>query len=500
MEKLVIYSVYLLLIFSSKKVNTQEMIAIRGEYLFISETEVTNHEYNAFLEDIKKTNNSFYKCYLPDTVKWRMVMGDAEDHINYYHRHPAYLDFPAVNISYESALAYCEWLTKRFNRIDTTRIIKVRLPTKEEWEFAAKGNLGGLYPWRGDLPWANKGENKGEMLANFKRGKGDYMGVAGNLNDGADITAKVRSYPPNDFGLYDMAGNVEEMIIEEGVTKGGSWRDRFDDLEILNEQFMNGPSPEVGFRWVLEVKKVKTNNAEIINFDNKFFKKQFAKINDTLFGGMYEISNKIFNQFLTEQSIKKDETSWLRLFKYANFYQENYAALPKFKSYPAVNLTKELANQFCNWLTFKYEGKKKIKFRLPTENEWLLIAQFNHSNFPWKGNNIKDKNGKYRANFCPKRNEGFFGEDIIYLNRVSNFSDLEDYDGYGVLAPTNSYEPNKKNCYNLAGNVAELLLDKNYTKGGSWGSTENDLHVNSYESYKLPSPFVGFRVVAIYFD
>ena len=51
-------------------------------------------------------------------------------------------------------------------------------------------------------------------MANFKRGRGDNMGIAGNLNDEADITAAVRSYWPNDYGIYDMAGNVSEWVMD----------------------------------------------------------------------------------------------------------------------------------------------------------------------------------------------------------------------------------------------------------------------------------------------
>ncbi len=132
------------------------------------------------------------------------------------------------------------------NRTDGILLPKYRLPTEAEWEYAAYGNggnriynrvtEGNKYTWSGSSARNPEKGERGDMLANFKRGRGDYAGLGGWLNDQAAYTMQVKFYPPNDFGLYDMAGNVAEWVLD--VYRPLSLEDVTDLNPFRGNQFM----------------------------------------------------------------------------------------------------------------------------------------------------------------------------------------------------------------------------------------------------------------------
>jgi formylglycine-generating enzyme required for sulfatase activity len=480
-------------------------VPIRGEYLWMSKTEVSIRDYTEFLKNISKEDSI---NNLPDSEMWIKSMKNGNPMAEYYFRHPAYKNYPVVNVTFEQANAYCRWLTLMLNKKYHQKVL-VRLPTEKEWEEGAKaGNRYANYPWGTESMRIEKGKSQGQMRANFILRKGITMA------DNHDITAPVTAYWPNDFGLYNMSGNVSEMVKEKGLVKGGSWRNRADWLRIEKQQYVYSASPEVGFRYVAEVIQLpqpkKKPKAIVLN--KKFLKKYFAKINDTLSVAKYEVTNELYMKFVSQSKVfsrrKREEQSknWNGLFPYSELWTSNYNNHSDYCSHPAVNVSYEEAFKFCNWLELKLkEGlNQEFEIRLPSEQEWKLAARggLKNSPYPWGGPYLRNSKGCFLANHNPKmsESENVNGYDTLSLNTFfqNHFSDLEDFDGEAVLAPVDSYFPNNYGLYNMAGNAAGMVLDSTYTKGGSWKSKSYYLQIDSKEGWnKYANPFTGFRVVMI---
>ena len=178
-------------------------------------TPVTNSEYTAFL-----TASPDHP--LPSAWTGGTFPAGKDDH-------------PVQWVSSNDAVAYCDWLSAQ------NPDWAFRLPTEAEWEYAAQALIGTqwleemqthqrIYPWDGHALRNPFGKQMGFFLANFKRGRGDYAGIAGRLNDGALITSYIYEFPPNDYGLYNMAGNVSEWVMD--VYRPLSYQD-FDDLNPI---------------------------------------------------------------------------------------------------------------------------------------------------------------------------------------------------------------------------------------------------------------------------
>jgi formylglycine-generating enzyme required for sulfatase activity len=242
-------------------------IARVTDSLYAYKYETSNREYNSFLSDLQKNNPGIYSKCLPDTLGWRTILSYCEPMVEYYHRHPAYANYPAVNISYEAAIEYCKWLTDLYNNDPKREFKKVMftLPTVAEWITAAKGGKQKFtFPW-GTAHMRNK---QGLYLANFKRLNESFVvsdnnghpvfsdsltGIAGGLNDRAFYTAEVKSFYPNGFGLFNMSGNVAEMTLEKGISKGGSFNSYGGEIRIDAVKKYEESSPEIGFRVFMKI-------------------------------------------------------------------------------------------------------------------------------------------------------------------------------------------------------------------------------------------------------
>lgn len=245
---------------------------------YFSKYEISNELYLRFVTEQK--NEEFLKTVLPDTLCWEED-GPNEKYIDYYFRHPAYANYPVVGVSYEQAILFCNWLTERYNSFEKRKFKKVlfRLPTKMEWFRAASNQVNATFPWESPSLFNSKGHmnaacklvnqkcilNNGTVIDEFDdSGYSDYSKYQKNKKkskiepdpyfDLSDPVVPIQFFEANAFGLFNMAGNVRELISEKGYTKGGGWNDtgfylRNNVMQTMKEVSKN----DVGFRPVMQV-------------------------------------------------------------------------------------------------------------------------------------------------------------------------------------------------------------------------------------------------------
>jgi len=208
----------------------------------------------------------------PDTTVWikDFTYSYNEPMHNDYFSHPAYQDYPVVGVSWTQAVAFCNWRTKFKNNYQRDKgkpnVSRFRLPNEAEWEYAARGGIpSGTYPW--GSPYLLN--DRACFLANFKPLRGDYAA------DQAVYTVEAKSYLPNDYNLYNMAGNVAEWtnssynagsyeyvsslnpnmsfdVEKRKVVRGGSWKDVAYFLRVSSRDFEYSDTSRsyIGFRTV----------------------------------------------------------------------------------------------------------------------------------------------------------------------------------------------------------------------------------------------------------
>ncbi len=238
--------------------NIERTVTLASFYM--DEAEVANIHWLEYMFYVRKdSSEEVYQATLPDTTVWQRELAFNDPYVDYYLRYPGFRFFPVVGIKWLQANDYCTWRTAKVNEklakdndvempegggpppIESGVVLpNYRLPTEAEWEYAAQAMIGTqevgdenqsnkrIYPWDGHSARNPYGKEQGQFLANFKRGRGDYAGIAQALNDGAMITEYIYNYPPNEFGLYNMAGNVNEWV--QDVYRPLS----FQDMEDLN--------------------------------------------------------------------------------------------------------------------------------------------------------------------------------------------------------------------------------------------------------------------------
>jgi gliding motility-associated lipoprotein GldK len=218
----------------------------------------------------------------PDTLVWMRDFSYSynEPMTKRYFAHPSFGAYPVVGVNWKQAVAFCHWRSHYLNSFleKNKRAVEsdFRLPTEAEWEYAARGGRSqSMYPW-GNYYLRNK---KGCLLANFKPGRGNYP------EDGGFYTVRADAYWPNDFGLYNMAGNVSEWTesyyyegannfqhdmnpdirynaldtdpprMKRKVVRGGSWKDvgYFLQTSARQYEYQDSAKSYLGFRCVIDL-------------------------------------------------------------------------------------------------------------------------------------------------------------------------------------------------------------------------------------------------------
>lgn len=232
---------------------------------------------------------------------------------------------------------------------------------------------------------------------------------------------------------------------------------------------------------------------------------EFSKLNDSMFAAKHEVTNAEFREFLN--SLKSqgnldlytvclyDSAQWNSKFTYSYCepMRANYHSHPAYDRYPVVNITQNAAEAYCKWLTEKYNsrpkrGYKVVTFRLPSEIEWKRLASpLPGHNLPWYGDlPYTDPEGKtFLAN----------------IKITSSITGSTDYVSDGGFHTTISghYKPNNLGIYDVIGNVAEMTRE-GALKGGSWDNFLSECTTDKSQSFSLPDPRVGFRVVMVAHD
>jgi|AntAceMinimDraft_17_1070374.scaffolds.fasta_scaffold39297_2 formylglycine-generating enzyme required for sulfatase activity len=188
-----------------------------NDTLIVSKYEVSNKLYRYFINSLKEKHlKEELNIAKIDSSNWRIKGYDNEPFAQYYHLHPSYDDYPVVNISYEAAELFCKWLTEYYNSNLKRKYKKVifMLPSENEWILAAK-----------DI------KDK-KILSN------------------QSYIKPIDAYKSNDYGFYNIIGNVSEMLNQKGIAKGGDWKNGKEYLSISRKfQYDGSGKPYIGLRY-----------------------------------------------------------------------------------------------------------------------------------------------------------------------------------------------------------------------------------------------------------
>ena len=393
--------------------------------LFMQNHEVSNIEYKTFLFDLLIHNDkvAFLKAK-PDQKLWNTIYDAAlgKYYENNYFSDKKYNDYPVVNISKEAAELYCKWLQKTSETVANEKDIffdrTYSLPSVKDWAYAAEGgDSKDEFPWDGIFIRNSKGlylanfciqKQKEKLEPNQTSTKYTSWGLGSSQEV---LISPVNSYKPNNFGLYNMSGNVAEFVVDpnsqELLVKGGSWNSSMDELKIsaTEKAKTSGASPYNGFRIMIEnsyqalpFAGLDANNPDFVfpkftraqlkesaAYKEKMIKQAASYSKDTYayvnkgscnYNGQMvssqafymqttEVSNKEYKTFLMDlfannrkEEFKEnlpDQKQWTKMIgdSFLEAEEHMYFTHPAYDDYPVVTISKKNAEAYCNWLTME---------------------------------------------------------------------------------------------------------------------------------------------------
>jgi formylglycine-generating enzyme required for sulfatase activity len=459
---------------------------------------------------------------------------------------------PVCGVNWEESRAFCQWLTQK----ETTEGklppgLAYRLPTDEEWSRAvgldsevgatpsdrnAKGR--DIFPW--GTEWPPKGRVGNYRDETFHAKYPSFSGKALlGYTDGFVGPSSVGSFPPNQFGIYDLGSNVREWCEDlfkpddrRRVLRGVPWVAGFSDKGSLRATGRRGDDPSVrpdiyyvgsyGFRVVLASAPLPATLPAATKekpFTNTLGLNFVPVLGTNVLFCTFETRVRDYTAFAAANKVN---SNWKTL----NLHG---VAVSREPDHPASGVTWDEAKAFCDWLTKREiaDGKlaPSLAYRLPTDDEWSRAvglprevlgspkgrSKVNSTDFPWgKGYPPKEKVGNYRD----KEYLEHFSRDPAKPNAAQpeRLGGIEGYhDGYATTAPVGSFPANALGLFDMGGNASEWVEDlyesgseERVARGSSWFFWERDICLSSWRhhaSAKHPSNNVahgdchGFRLV-----
>lgn len=504
-----------------------------NEFLF--NTEVSNLEYRTFLFDLlmEGRKEDFLKAK-PNQKAWgTYTYKDSilqSPYVNLYFSHPAYDNYPLVNVSVTGAEMYCEWLNTIVNQEFqarpenfTKKYIAIKLPSIKDWKA-----FTGVFK-EDSLPFTK--ENAIEH-ANYYTG----LPITSPLNDHADITTAV-NLRKNAQGAANMYGNAAEIVRDgdEYYAVGGSWNDSFENLKLSAKKSLSADftgSKEVGFRPKItystefyltdkddipsfndsELKEIEKRKQDLVK--NIIKRNGFAGVSDmNAYLSKTELSNRDYKTFLLDliQSGKYDEYR-----KYApnqeGWYMENegafmepmvqqYFSHPAYDNFPVVNVSIEGIRAYVDWLNHLLDKEKgywnHYKVSLPSKEIWeMALKDGGSSLIPWTDDELAlfyiNYYNFHEIQVFGSNPEKYLSRELIDKAKSSGLNGPLIYLHTGLVSI--GY-PNKEGFKNLLGNVSEVVESngKYIAVGGSWYDTLGT--IKKLEERVLPRSFEGSSVV-----